>query len=446
MRRRLLVSYLAVTCGVLAVLLVPLALTYRGRLVDERRASLQAEAFSIAALAEDHLEEDRGSNRAALRTAVGRVPLRATDLLVLTDLQDRTLVRSGVAGGGDRTQVRVPIVGGSRRSGTVTLSTSLEPETDRVHRYWAQLAAIAAIALAVVGATGIALARSVSRPLERLRRTAGELGGGNLGVRAGDEAGPPEVRDLARAFDRMADRLADMVRAEAAFVGDASHELRTPLTALRLRLENLAASGAEDDDLAAALEEVERLSRLVEGLLVLARTDAATPTDATPIDLAEVAAARVETWLPLAQELDVALTLVGDAGPVRAQAHADRVVQVLDNLIANALDATAPGGHVVLRCESVGDRAVAHVVDDGPGLSPEDRRRAFDRFWRGPDGERPADGPDGLGGSGLGLAISARLVASDGGSVRLDPAPGGGIDAVVELPAQPRSAAAFASR
>ena len=146
---------------------------------------------------------------------------------------------------------------------------------------------------------------------------------------------------------------------------------------------------------------------------------------------------RIDTWRPIAEECDV--ELVGEPSDLRVEVSPDRLAQVLDNLLANATDASPPGSRLRLfaRPSPDGRWVELHVVDQGPGLDPEQRRRAFDRFWRtstAPDGAVTAIRPS-LGGSGLGLAIVARLVAADGGRVELREAPGGGVDAVVSYPA-----------
>jgi signal transduction histidine kinase len=178
------------------------------------------------------------------------------------------------------------------------------------------------------------------------------------------------------------------------------------LTALRLRLET--------GDSAGALAEVDRLTQLVEELLALARADAAAE-HAEPVDIARLVRLRVDAWKPLADERGVRLDATTDGVTVRA--GAGRVQEVLDNLLANALDA-APADSDVRVVAANGE---LHVVDGGPGLTPDQRARAFDRFWRASD--KP--------GSGLGLAIARRLVERDGGQIELRAAASGGIDAVV---------------
>ncbi len=242
--------------------------------------------------------------------------------------------------------------------------------------------------LGAAALVGIFLSRWVTQPLAPMRRAAVRLGHGDLTARVGPGPGPPEVQEVATAFDEMAGRLEQLVDAQEAFVADASHQLRTPLTALRLRLENLETeiAGADaQDDLAGARRETQRLSRLIDGLLTLARADRG--TDWSERQVLEVQAAtdeRIDTWRPIAEECDV--ELVGEPSDLRVDVSPDRLAQVLDNLLANATDASPRGTRLRLfaRRSPDGRWVEIHVVDQGPGLDPEQRRRAFDRFWRTP--------------------------------------------------------------
>jgi two-component system, OmpR family, sensor kinase len=265
----------------------------------------------------------------------------------------------------------------------------------------------------------------VRRPLESLSAAATALGGGDLTVRS-ELAGPPETRAVAAAFNLMAARLDDLVRAQQSFAADAAHELRTPLQALRLRLENLESeiSPAGRRDLEAAHAEAMRLARLVTGLLELARAEDMAQPDVA-IELAPVLAGTVERWSERASDSGIAIVLSAPAD-LRVRAAGDRVDQVLDNLLSNAVEAAPQGSTIDIAARRVGAQVELRVRDQGPGLSQEEKARAFDRFWRGGESAN---------GSGLGLAIVRRLVERDGGSVELGDAPGGGLQAIVRLPA-----------
>lgn len=235
------------------------------------------------------------------------------------------------------------------------------------------------------------------------------------------------MRALARDFDDMADRLDELVGSQRAFVADASHQLRTPLTALRLRLESLDEPAAEADreQLDAAVEETHRLQALVDALLALARADAAAATVVT-VDVATVARERCDTWSPLAEEWGVALRYAGPAG-APALALDGALEQILDNLLANALDVSPDATTVTVSVTPGGDVVQTDVDDEGPGLTDEQLARAKDRFWRAPDA--PA------GGTGLGLAIVDQLARRSGGTVTLGRNDAGGLRVTVILPA-----------
>ena len=238
------------------------------------------------------------------------------------------------------------------------------------------------------------------------------------------------MRAVARAFNETAAKLEALLHAQDEFVADASHQLRSPLAALRLRLENLErdVAPAGRAGLEGAASEVERLSLLVDGLLALARADRA-PSAAVRIDLAPLVHERLLAWAAYAEEHEVELR--ERLEPVAALGTAGRLEQVLDNLLANALEVAPPGSAVTVSATTTASLAELRVRDEGPGLSDEERARAFDRFWRA----------GAHSGTGLGLSIVRRLVEADGGSAELRAAPGGGIEAVVQLPRAPGLAA-----
>jgi signal transduction histidine kinase len=299
------------------------------------------------------------------------------------------------------------------------------------------LAGIAAVVLALTTLVGLALARSVSRPLSRLEGSASRLGAGELPTRAVAD-GPAEVQALANAFNDMADRLEELVTAQHRFVADASHQLRSPLTALRLRLEDLQTAHPDtSDELEAATTEVLRLSRLIDGLLTLTRAEGARG-ERQVVDVTTVLDERRDASSALSDERAVALvvdfTRSGTVGTPQDPAALARLVpgdleQILDNLLANALDASLPGGLIALSANGDRGHVVVHVRDDGPGMSEAERASAFDRFWRGTAaGERSV---------GLGLAIVQQLVRANGGDIELGSAPGGGLDVAVSLERAP---------
>jgi signal transduction histidine kinase len=323
--------------------------------------------------------------------------------------------------------------------GTVILARSSKSLDNAIVALWVILGTIAVVATIGAALLAFGLARWVNRPLARLDGAAGRLADGDLAIRAVVDSGPPELRRLATTFNTMAGRLEALVHGNRAVIADVSHQLRTPLAALRLRLDLLAADTAQSDpatghELAGALEELARLSRLVDGLLAVARAENVVPVP-TAVDVAEVARERVVAWHPVADDRDITLEAPEEGPeegrarprpPVLAWMGEGHLEQVLDNLIANALDALDAGGHVTVTTTATTAGAQITVTDDGPGMSAEDRERAFLRFT--------TSNPNG---TGLGLAIVHRLVTSNGGQARLAETPGGGLTVVLDFPAVP---------
>ncbi|MBL8775129.1 MAG: HAMP domain-containing protein [Acidimicrobiales bacterium] len=459
MTRRLLVGYLTLTVLVLVILEVPLGISYARRQIDELTFDVERDAVALASLSEDVLEgtqdldlqsvaeayQERTGGRVVIVDDQGDVvadsdPFRPGDRSFASRPEIDTALGGGVATGTRRSEtldenllyVAVPVASGGEVHGAVRITYPTSAVDERVQRNWARLGLVALVTLAAATVVGIVLARSVTRPLRRLQETATRLGHGDLEARTPTDEGPPEVRSLSVAFNDTATRLEQLVTAQEAFVADASHQLRTPLTALRLQLENVREEVGPDEaeEVEAALGEVGRLSRLVDGLLALARAErTSTTVTAEIIDLGALLDERREVWAPVAAEQGVALALDTGDQPVRVLATPDHVAGVVDNLLANALDVSAPGSTVTLSSRSSARDAEAHVVDEGPGLSDDERARAFDRFWTTPSAGRR------LGGSGLGLPIARQLARIDGGDLELRAAPTGGIDAVLRLPA-----------
>jgi signal transduction histidine kinase len=314
-------------------------------------------------------------------------------------------------------------------AGYVVLARPTSSLSSEIRTLWTVL--IAAAVAAALGAALIAiwLARWTSKPLAGLDTVARRLADGDLTVRARPDYGPPEVRRLARTVNTMAGRLENLVHGSRAVLADVSHQLRTPLAALRLRLDFLAAEAAETDpDMAAELngaqEELTRLSRLVDGLLAVARAENVQPQPRT-IDVAEVAEERVAAWLPVAEDRGIFLSASYTA-PVFGWLGEGHLEQVLDNLIDNALDALSAGDRIEVTAARAESGVRVTVRDNGPGMTPEMRERAFLRFT--------SNSP---GGTGIGLAIVQRLVTANGGTAWLEDSPGGGLTVLLDFPSAP---------
>jgi signal transduction histidine kinase len=324
----------------------------------------------------------------------------------------------------------VPVQADGKSLGAVVVAVPAANTDSRVLRAWVGLGLFAVALLGLAALVGFLLARSLAAPLVSLQRTAKRLGGGELDARA-SPGGPAEIAALAEELNAMADRIRLLVEAQRRFVADASHQLRTPLTALRLRLENLAASGDPDSagDLEAAEAESQRLARLVDGLLTLSRAEDHR-RDREDVDVVGVAEDRRDMWDPLAEERGVSVVVHAHTPAAVALAVPGDLEQILDNLLSNALEASPSGAEIAIVIdgrEAGRHTVVVEVRDQGPGMAPTERQHAFDRFWQGK--ER-------VGGSGLGLAIVQQLAEANGGNVSLDGADGGGLVASVTLPSR----------
>ena len=332
----------------------------------------------------------------------------------------------------DRVIVVAPVFSDDRANsstvGTVVLERPVDSLNASITNLWLYLATLAGAALIAAALIAVTFARWVNRPLARMDLAARQLADGNLAVRATTGFGPPELRRMAATFNMMAGRLETLVHGHRVMLADVSHQLRTPLAALRLRIDLLAADSgpAAAAELADAQDEIARLSRLVDGLLAVARAESVTE-QVVSINLIPAVMERVTAWQPVADTHDVKLLTHLDERGAENVPHvalgAGHLEQILDNLLANAIDAIDVGGTVTVSAANSTAGTTLVVADDGPGMSPEDRSRAFLRFVSGSKN-----------GTGLGLAIVHRIVTSNGGNARLAETPGGGLTVVLEFP------------
>jgi len=447
MRRRIALTMLALVSVLLITAVAPLGLITAGREQASFRMATVMSAQTLATVAEKRLS-DHGASPSLATILVHASP--ASDEVWVFDGTHQLVARIGgarqeslpipsetvtyvlrtgrftvsVDDGEVRVAVSVVSAIGGPPTGVLVLARPTGTLNDRLRMLWAWLIAVAAVGLLAAAIVAVMFARWVGRPLSDLDAAAQRLGGGALDTRSATGHGPPEVRRLAVTFNTMAGRLETLVHGNRAMMADVSHQLRTPLAALRLRLDLLAqdADQATAHELTAAQGEIARLSRLVDGLLAVARAENVV---AKPVEVAvdTVIEDRVAAWRPVAEERGVGLT-TECPGPVRASLGDGHLEQIVDNLLANALDAVPPGGQVKVSAAATGQEAHVIVADDGPGMSQQQQEAAFRRFA----GTSPA-------GAGLGLAIVYRLVMSNGGSVALSDTPGGGLTVTIDLPA-----------
>jgi signal transduction histidine kinase len=458
MARRIVFTMLALVSALLVIAVVPLGLLATGRERNSFRTDTVLTAQAFAAVAEDGLTERgpgpstasflarlrRAGEEGLVYNAAGHLVSHtgpagsgsdADDTGVKAPRMPAATVSAVLRHGGtvvDQAQgwlrVAVAVEGTSFRPvGVVVVNRSAGELDERLRVLWSLLAAVGAAGLVTGALVAIWFARWVGRPLSALDEAAQQFGGGALDTRSVIGHGPPEVRRLAGTFNTMAGRLEALVHGHQATMADVSHQLRTPLAALRLHLDLLAqdADQATAAELAGAQEEIVRLSRLVDGLLAVVRAENVV-VEPVPVAVDKVVRDRVAAWRPVAEEREVTL-MAPTSGPVRATLGEGHLEQILDNLIANALDAVPVGGHIQVSARVAGPGAQVVVADDGPGMTQQQREAAFRRFVSSTTG-----------GTGLGLAIVHRLVTSNGGSAALSDTPGGGLTVTLDLPgAQP---------
>jgi two-component system OmpR family sensor kinase len=366
---------------------------------------------------------------------------------------DRPFTVSGTGGSTWRILAE-PIPGGA----LIVLAFSLDEIDRTVRRLVAIDAIVGLLVLAVLVVLGVWVVRASLRPLSAVEETAGAIAAGDLSRRVPEADPRTEMGRLGRSLNTMLGQIeaAFGARAESEaaarrseetalrseermrrFVADASHELRTPLTAIRgfaeFYRQGAARSPAELDRLIGRIEETaSRMGLLVEDLLLLARLDRQRPIERRPVDLLAVAADSVQEARVLAPERTIDLSVEGGLA-YQVRGDEPRLRQVLGNLLGNAIAHTPEGTPVEVRLSPGTLRgspaAVVAVADEGPGLSPEQAERVFERFYRADDA-RSRD----HGGAGLGLAIVAALVAAHEGVVEADSAPGEGATFRVVLP------------
>ncbi len=458
MKWRVAAALVALTALVLLVQDIPLAAYLRTVESNRINTELQRDAFVIAGRSVQVLQSATAQTNPALDVLVNEYAkaegaqvavVDATGTVVAssdprvavgTSLENRNEIqaalrdetatgeRDSAVGDFSLQYVAVPVLSGPQTLGAVRLTYPTSELQSRVNDRVRGIGIVAGLTLLAAIAVAFLLAGTITRPLRRLQETTAQLARGNLSARAETDSGAPELRQLGRDLNVMANRLDGLIEAQRSFAGDASHQLRTPLTALRLRLDQAADMltidpTAASEPLDDARAETERLQHVIDGLLRLARAEGQ-QQDLTVVDLTLVARERFAIWQPLAEEQDVRLEL---SAPTLALIKAVPAApeQILDNYLDNALSVSPPGSTVLVTIvestASVAPTTTLLVSDSGPGLSSEQRTRAFDRFWSIREDNA---------GTGLGLAIVRQLADASQATVELRESVNGGIEAV----------------
>jgi heavy metal sensor kinase len=328
-----------------------------------------------------------------------------------------------------------PINQNGRPLGTVAAGRSLTETDQTLARLRTMLAVGDGIAVIIAALGGWWLAGAALRPVDRLTRTARFISARALSQRLRLNGPDDELHRLAAAFDEMLDRLEDAFDRERQFTTDAAHELKTPLTILRGEIDVAMRKVREVEDYRRTLpslrDEVERMSRLVDDLLLLARTDAGkAPLNTQTVRIAAFAQNIADRFAARAASKSVALKL---AGPPDAAIEVDvsRFSQTMDNLVDNAIAHTPAGGEVTIRWHHTATGAIIEVADTGAGIPPEHLPHIFQRFYR-VDSHRSRE----AGGAGLGLAIAKQIVEAHGGTMSVASKVGEGTTFTIKLTAE----------
>jgi two-component system sensor histidine kinase BaeS len=290
------------------------------------------------------------------------------------------------------------------------------------------IAGAAGLAALLALATGLVVARRITHPVARLIAVTRAMASGDRAARAGPMRAPGELRELATAFDQMADTLDRQDKIRRDLVADVAHELRTPVAVLQAGHEALLDGVTEPTpaELTSLRDEVLRLARMVGDLQDLAAADAAAlHLDLQPCDLASLAAAAADS---LSRRFEAAgITVDRQLAPAPILADPRWLHQVITNLLSNALKFTPPGGHVTVGTGQAGPDAVLRVTDTGPGIPADELPHIFDRFWRGLGAAR-------ISGSGIGLTVAAELTRAHGGRLTASSQPGHGTQMTLAIP------------
>ena len=365
--------------------------------------------------------------------------------LALAGQAGTAIRRVDVAGGGTVLYAAAPVISSTGAVVQIVYLATPLPEAGwmalPLNVRW-QFAGVLLAAVLLAGMVGILLARRISHPLNQLAGAAQAVAAGDLGQAVPEDPAIPELDVLGRSFNAMTASLRQADQLKTGFISDVTHELRTPLTVIKGTIETLQ-DGALDDLAARGpfLEsmgrETDRLIRLVNDLLVLTRADAgALNLRLHPLNMAELARVRCSHLQGAADKNQVRLRVVvadltGDADRFMVAADADRMTQVLDNLLDNAVRYSSPGGEVTVSLTREAGEVICRVTDEGAGIPAQHLPYIFERFYRAdPSRERGRDG-----GSGLGLSIVRSLLQAHGGSVRAESSVGQGTTISLRLKA-----------
>ncbi len=331
----------------------------------------------------------------------------------LGDTNPKGRFSSVMVSGVDLRVLTVPIFSGDQMVGNMQVAADMAGVNDATELLLIVMLVSCGVAIPGAGILSMWFSNRALQPIEKINRAAASIVGANdLGTRLDWQGANDELGRLAAVFNQMMDRIEHLFQVQQRFVADVSHELRTPLTAIQGNLELANRYGMDDVSLEAINSETRRMSRLVNDLLMLARTDSGDISlTLTPLDLDTVVLDTYQQSKRLMKDTGLTLEL-HPFEPIRINGDADRVKQVLINLLNNSMKFTESGGKVTIGLQKINHHAVLTVEDTGQGIPPNELDRVFDRFYQA-DPSRAHQG----GGFGLGLSIAKWVVEAHDGMI-----------------------------
>jgi two-component system, OmpR family, sensor kinase len=390
----------------------------------------------VKALFDVFLQRNTPGEGEVIFTFLDGRPYKSTEGEPSPPLRDRVL-EVGAASRDERGEVEtpegtirylaVPVEVGERQRGEFVVSVNLEQERAEVREAVQVAAGVSLAVLLIASALAWVIAGRVLAPLRTLRTTAQAITETDL-TRRLDVEGGDEIAELGRTFNAMLDRLERAFASQKALVSDAGHELRTPITIVRGHLELLGDDPAErEETIALVTDELDRMARFVDDLLLLAKAEQADFVRPGPLDL-DVLTDELYAKAQALADRDWRLAATGTG---RLIADRQRLTQAVIQLAQNAVQHTEPGDRIALGSEIRNGAVRLWVADSGPGVPDHERERIFDRFHRAGDGRRRSDG------AGLGLAIVSAIAEAHGGRVELDSRAGHGATFTLIIPTGP---------
>ncbi len=335
---------------------------------------------------------------------------------------------------------RMPLTVDGVQVGTLVYLAAESPTPERAAlRYLQPLLFVSIVPAVLTLVIGLFLTRRVVTPLANVISAAQSVASGDLTARV-PSSGPDDLRALSDSFNHMAEALETSDRERKNMLADVAHELRTPLSVMRGRMEGIVDGiyPVDDSQIALVLEETYLVERLVEDLRILSLAESRQlHLERRPLDLSDLAKRAASLFEAEAAERGFQFTLDIQPGLPMVIGDAQRIEQVISNLVGNALRYTPEGGHIKIKLDQLPEGVRMQVSDNGLGVSEEDLPHLFDRFWRGERSRSRA-----AGGAGLGLAIAKQLVEAQGGMISARNLPEGGLEVSFVLPVQTEPAPA----